>query len=223
MEALGAVIDVERKALAEDLEEMDRLSGRIARAEGTSSSAASRFVQSVREGTSDAGALDTALDALRDAESRQAADLERRRTLAGRIVERARLIGSLREEIARRKAGLRVLDALTGRWEVQINPGPRRGIYRLVLDGTLVSGDYTLDGGYRGSVRGTLVGDKVTLQRIDSTLGFDATFYGKLVPAQKKISGTWEATAIAPASGPTAGTWVGTFLPDRDDQEGEKQ
>lgn len=124
-------------------------------------------------------------------------------------------------------------DPLTGRWEVFINPGSRRGIYRLVLDGTLVSGDYVLDGGFRGSLRGTFIGDRMNLKRNDAERGFDATFYGRLTPgptpAQKRILGTWAATTIAPATGPTiapaTGPTVGTWsaLPSKEPEESEKQ
>lgn len=221
VDTLSAVLDVEKRSLAEDLDELERVSSRLTRSESVANSARARFVQVVREGGAERGSIESAEDAIVDAEARVRAEQDRTRILAGRIAERTRRIASLREEITRRKAGPRVLDPLTGRWDVQINPGPRRGVFRLVLDGTLLSGDYTLDGGFRGSFRGTFVGDKVTLQRIDSTQGFDATFYGRLIPAQRKIAGSWEATLLAPASGPTAGTWVGTFTPERDD-EGEK-
>lgn len=220
VETLGAALDIEKRSLAEDLDELERVSVRLVKSESAASSARSRFVQVVRDGA-DHVSIESAEDAMLDTESRARAEQERTRILAGRIVERTRRIAGLREEIARRKAGPKVTDPLTGRWDVQINPGPRRGVFRLVLDGTLLSGDYTLDGGFRGSFRGTFVGDKVTLQRIDSTQGFDATFYGRLIPAQRKIAGSWEATLLAPATGPTAGTWVGTFSPERED-EGER-
>lgn len=117
----------------------------------------------------------------------------------------------------RRSASRRPADPITGRWEATIDPGTRKGSFRLVLDGTLVSGDYTLDGGFRGSLRGTYVGERITIQRIDSERGFDATFYGRVQPQLKRITGTWEATAIAPAIGPVAGTWSAALLPDDED------
>src|SRR5262249_46040284 len=120
--------------------------------------------------------------------------------------------------IARRRSGQRgPADPLTGRWGVTINPGPRRGVYRLSLDGTLVSGDYTLDGGFRGSLRGTYVSDKVTLQPIDAERGLDATFYGLLDARNKRISGTWQGTLIAPVTGPTSGEWIGSMLPEQEE------
>jgi hypothetical protein len=64
------------------------------------------------------------------------------------------------------------------------------------------------------------VGDRVSIQRIDAERGFDATFYGRVQSQQKRITGTWEATAIAPAVGPVAGTWSATLLPDEEDDGG---
>ncbi len=76
-----------------------------------------------------------------------------------------------------------------------------------------------LDGGFRGSVRGTFVGDKLSLDRIDAERGFDAKFYGRVTAgAARRIGGTWEGTVIAPAPGPSGGTW--SAQPARED-EGE--
>ncbi|MGZ5430114.1 MAG: hypothetical protein ACXWEX_01810, partial [Thermoanaerobaculia bacterium] len=125
--------------------------------------------------------------------------------------------------IARRREALRsaLSDPLTGRWEVFINPGARRGFYRLSLDGTILSGDYVLDGGFHGSLRGTFVGDRVTLERIDSERGVDAKFYGRLtIGATRRIAGTWDGTQIAPApvSGPVAGTWAAQPVRDEESE-----
>jgi len=118
-------------------------------------------------------------------------------------------------------AGRSADDPLSGRWDVTINPGPRHAVFRLVLDGTLVWGEYTMEGGFRGSFRGTLVGDRLFIERIDSERGNDARFWGRLVPSQKRITGTWEATAMAPAVGPVAGSWVA--VPAKDPEDGEEK
>ena len=145
---------------------------------------------------------------------------ERRRSIGESLAEHGRRAAALREEIAKRREGLRVTsDPVTGRWDVTISPGNRRGTLRLALDGTIVSGDYVLDGGFRGSVRGTFVGDRLSLDRIDAERGFDAKFYGRVTTgAARRIGGTWEATMIAPATGPSGGTW--SAQPARED-EGE--
>ena len=220
LELLRISVDLEKRGAIEDLEELDRASGRLTRAEADLATATERLGRQIREGA-DRASVQSAEDAMLDAEARVRFELERRRLLASRLADRARRAAALREEIARRReAGKSPDDPLTGRWLVNINPGDRRGVYRLILDGALVWGDYTLDGGFRGSLRGQLVGDKLSFDRIDSERGFDARFYGKLTVAPRRILGSWEATAIAPTVGPTAGTW--SAIPSRDPEDGER-
>jgi hypothetical protein len=222
LDFLSISLEMERKGALEDLEDFDRSTGRLARAEADLTAAVQRYGRLVRERTTDRQAVSNAEDAVADAEARVRGEQERRRTLAVRVSERIRRIAALREEILRRReAGRSADDPLSGRWDVTVNPGPVRGVFRLVLDGTLVWGEYTLEGGFRGSLRGTLVADRISLERIDSEQGLDARFWGALNRSQKKITGTWEATALAPAIGPVAGSW--TAVPTKDTEEGESQ
>lgn len=214
-------LDMEKKGALDDLQDLDRITARISRADEDFGAAMQRLVRLAREMTSDRQAVSNAEDALVEAEGRVRAEQERRRELTTKLAERVRRIAALRSEILRRReAGRSPDDPLSGRWEILINPGPVHGIFRLILDGTLVWGDYTLDGGFRGSLRGTLVADRLSLERIDSEQGFDARFWGRLNAAQRRITGTWEATALAPAVGPVAGSWTAT--PAKEPEEGEK-
>jgi len=96
---------------------------------------------------------------------------------------------------------------LDGPWNIAVQPGLTGKIF-LVQQGTLVSGTYELSGGWTGSLRGTLVANKVRLERIDSQLGFAAIFYGELnLGAEPNvIRGRWEATQLATGM-PSAGGW----------------
>lgn len=96
---------------------------------------------------------------------------------------------------------------LTGTWRLTVQPGLTGTAY-LVQQGTLISGTYELSGGWTGSLRGTLVANKVRLERIDSQLGFAAVFYGELdLEADPVvIQGRWEATQLATGL-PSAGGW----------------
>ncbi|HMM33583.1 MAG TPA: hypothetical protein PKA62_02465 [Thermoanaerobaculia bacterium] len=218
MESLLVALDLERRARNEDVLELERLTSAATRADAAAASARERLVDAVRGGDVQAADLRDEEERVVEAEARAAAAREVRRAAVARLVERVRRIALLQEEVARRRsASRRPADPITGRWEATIDPGTRKGSFRLVLDGTLVSGDYTLDGGFRGSLRGTYVGERITIQRIDSERGFDATFYGRVQPQLKRITGTWEATAIAPAIGPVAGTWSAALLPDDED------
>mgnify|MGYP003588889326 CR=1 FL=1 len=217
LESLLVSLDLERKARAEDVVEVDRLTASAARADAAASSARLRLVDVLRGGEGDAAALREEEEQVLEAEAKAEAARAARRAAVARLVDRVRRIGLLQEEIARRRSASRKpSDPITGRWQTFIDPGSRKGVYRLVLDGTLLSGDYVLDGGFRGSLRGTFVGERVSIQRIDSERGFDANFYGRVQPQAKRITGTWEATTLAPAVGPVAGTWSATQLPDED-------
>ncbi len=219
---LSISLEMERKGALEDLEDFDRSTNRLARAEGDLTAAVQKYARLVKDGGAGRQAVLSAEDAVADAEGRVRGEQERRRSLAVRIGERVRRIAALREEILRRReAGKSAEDPLSGRWDVIVNPGPRRGLFRLVLDGTLVWGEYTLEGGFRGSLRGTFVADRLSLERIDSEQGLDARFWGALNRSQKKITGTWEQTALAPAVGPVAGSW--TAVPAKETEEGESE
>ncbi|HQR45549.1 MAG TPA: hypothetical protein PK598_05965 [Thermoanaerobaculia bacterium] len=220
LDFLSVWLEMERKGAGEDVEDFDRATARLTRAEGDLTAAVQKLARMAREGTGDRQAVANAEDAVTEAESRVRGEQERRRVLSARLADRVRRISSLREEVLRRReAGRTADDPLSGRWDVTINPGPRRALFRLVLDGTLVWGDYTMDGGFRGSFRGTLVADRLFLERIDSERGTDARFWGRVVPSQRRITGTWEATALAPATGPVAGSW--TAVPAKDPEDGD--
>lgn len=223
VEGLTVALELERRARVADVEELEAVTGQLQRAADAAASRRARLLQLARDMEPDASLLSDAEDAVVEAEARLRAAEDRRRMVSARLLERGRRIVYLGDEIARRRSGVRgVADPVTGRWDVQINPGGRKGTIRLSLDGTIVSGDYVLDGGFRGSVRGTYVADKLTLQRIDAERGFDANFYGRVNAAQKRIAGTWESTTIAPLDGPTGGTWSAAPAPERDETGGER-
>ncbi len=218
LDVLLLSLDMEKKRAAEDADEFDRSSERLARAEADLTAAVGRLARLVRDGSAERVTLDGASDAVEEARARVQVQQDHRRGIAESLAEHGRRSAALREEIAKRREGLRApSDPVTGRWDVAINPGNRHGTMRLALDGTIVSGDYVLDGGFRGSLRGTFVGDRIALDRIDSERGFDAKFYGRVTGgAARRIGGTWEGTVIAPATGPSAGSW--SAQPARDEE-----
>jgi len=142
-------------------------------------------------------------DAVAAAEQEVKTLLERRRLLADRLVDRRRTIALLEAEIGGKP---RPADAVSGRWAVFVEPGEQRGVFRMNLDGTLVSGEYALDGGYTGSLRGTLVSDRLRLERVDSRLGFSNIYFGRVARDGASIAGTWEATTFGTGS-PGSGRW----------------
>lgn len=147
---------------------------------------------------------------LRRAEAEVAALIAGSQQLRATIVARRAVIEQLTAEVKRLEETLQTAgDDLSGRWQVAIEPGGLKGTFDLRLFGTLVSGVYELAGGWKGSLRGTLVGNTVRLERIDSQLGFVAVYTGRLEVrgAERRIEGTWQATNLA-AGLPSAGTWL---------------
>ncbi len=218
VESLTAQVELERRSRAEDLHDLGRLTDSVARLSLEVSDRRFRLLDALKAASPRPEAVEDAQEALEESEARFRATEERRRTMASRVVEKSRRVSLLLDEIQRRKGrGRPVTDPVTGRWDWTINPGPRRGTMTLRLEGTLVSGEYVLDGGFRGSVRGTYVGEKLSLQRVDAERGIDANFYGQMSLSPRRLAGSWEATAIAPTTGPAAGTWVAVALPEKDD------
>ena len=80
-------------------------------------------------------------------------------------------------------------------------PRELRGAFSLVQDGTLVTGTYRLEGGWTGSLQGTLVNRKVFLVRIDSRLGRSMEFEGRLSEDGSTVQGTWLNYDLAGADG----------------------
>ena len=206
-----SLLGIERRALAAESRRLADLSRRLDGAAADLSSASRAL--SDASGRSDAAIDDAAAAFSRALAAVDAAVLEQRLAL-----ERIRLlrerIGDLEREAAASRPGHE--DPLSGDWRIRIDPGAQEGDMHLALDGTIVSGSYTLEGGMSGSVRGTFVEDRVKLDRVDSRLGFVARFYGRLMPDGVTVTGTWEGTELANA-GPTSGTWTAARKPEAEE------
>ncbi len=155
---------------------------------------------------------------IRLAEGQLLMDLLEMQQLRQSTIVRESLMAATRAELRRLTGGSdRDRDLISGGWEMIVEPGGHTGLMTLVLDGTLIQGTYDLDGGWTGSMRGTLVGKRVRMERIDSQMGFVAIFYGALrVEGDNiRLEGKWEATQLATGM-PSAGGWVAAKL----DEEG---
>lgn len=98
-------------------------------------------------------------------------------------------------------------ESLTGTWDVSYLPSGDKGVFSLRQSGTLLVGEYTLEGGWRGSLQGTFVDGKILLHRIDSKLGRSSDLEGMLAPDGRTIRGTWQ-NFILSGGQPTSGQWV---------------
>lgn len=96
---------------------------------------------------------------------------------------------------------------LSGEWEVVWRPQNLRGTFYLDQSGTLVTGQYRLGPRRTGSLRGTFVGNKIRLERVDSERGRDAELEGYLSSDGSRIEGTWQAFEMVQGGLPR-GQWV---------------
>ncbi len=197
-DAARAELTRERRLLSADNGRLAEVTHRLEAALADLSTAC-RAVSEAARGAEGSDELVRREETLSSAEQDVRALLDRRRLIAERVVDRRRRVAMLETETLARKPG----DLLNGRWSVVVQPGEQRGVFRLSLQGTIVSGEYALEGGATGSLRGTFVNERVRLERVDSKLGFNAIFYGRVSPEGKEISGTWEATTFG--TGDTGG------------------
>lgn len=202
-DAARAELTRERRRLVADSTRLSDISRRLEAALNELAAASRSVAEAAGRSETGTDEIVRREEALAAAEQEVKSLLERRRLLADRLVERRRTIAFLETEIAGKG---RQADVVTGRWAVVVEPGEQRGTFRMNLDGTLVSGEYTLDGGFSGSLRGTLVSDRLRLERVDSRLGFSTVYFGRVARDGAAIAGTWEATTLGTGSG-SSGRW----------------
>lgn len=216
LEVFRTQLEMERRLMSLDLAALERVQEELRVAADRVLRLSEDLIRAQRDGE-DASALTARSADVRRAEADLQDRLAASHEFRAKLTARRNLIEQLQTEV-KRLEGDRVggPDELSGRWEVVIEPGGQRGTFEMRLDGTVVTGVYQLAGGWRGSLRGTLIGGNARLERIDSQLGLAAIYVGRLVSrdGERRLEGTWEATNLA-AGLPTSGTWVGR-RPGRD-------
>ena len=105
-------------------------------------------------------------------------------------------------------------ESLTGTWDITYMPSGDKGVFTLRQSGTLLAGEYSLEGGWKGSMQGTIVDGKVLLHRIDSKLGRSSDLEGTVSPDGKTLRGTW-TNFILSGGTPVAGSWIARKRPER--------
>jgi hypothetical protein len=207
--AVQASLEVERALLQEDTERYERLAARrwSALAE-LGELYRSLDVAVKRTDAAAPQAVEALMDEVDIAERERTTLLTAERVLADRIRERLRRITMLEVQVAElsEQSKATTLGSLTGSWKVTLLPTNQKGQFALTQTGTLVSGTYTLEGGWDGSLQGTLVSRKVHLVRIDSKLGRSMELEGQLTGDGTRIRGTWLNYELAGQEGST-GQW----------------
>lgn len=202
-------LELEKRLISAELSQLERGQEDLRLACDRMLRLADDLLRAQRDGE-DVATLTSRSSDLRRAEAEVTALIAGSQQLRATVVARRSVIEQLAAEVKRLEQTLQATgDELSGRWQVAIEPGGLKGTFDLRLFGTLVSGVYDLAGGWKGSLRGTLVGNTVRLERIDSQLGFVAVYTGRLEirGGERRIEGTWQATNLA-AGLPSAGTWL---------------
>jgi hypothetical protein len=130
------------------------------------------------------------------------------RDLRARLADSQERIALLQDRVGRlRKSLPSDNESLTGTWDVSYLPSGDKGAFTLRQSGTVVAGEYVLDGGWRGSLQGTFVNGKILLHRIDSKLGHSQDLEGTVASDGRTLRGRWQ-NFILSGGVPTSGDWV---------------
>lgn len=210
LESFRLQLEMEKRLLASDAASLERVQEQLREATERMVRLGDDLLRAQKDGEESASLIARAAD-VRKSEVEVVDLVAQAQQLRATMASRRDLIEQVAMEIRRMEEGAAgAQDELSGRWAVSIEPGALKGTFDLRLDGSVVTGVYQLSGGWRGSLRGTLIGGNVRLERIDAQLGFVATYSGRLVTrgTDKRIEGTWEATNLAGGM-PVSGTWVG--------------
>lgn len=212
--ALEAALEVEAALLLQDAQDHEGLVGRRDQVQVRLQTLYATLDQALRQDEIPIDEVEALVDQVEFSERELAQLIENQRHRIRTMLDRARRMreiearaGSLRDREGERSG------ALAGTWEVSMLPGERRGVFRLEQNGVLVSGTYTLEGGWSGSLQGTLVNRKVYFVRIDSKLGRSMEFEGLLSAEGNAIRGTWLNYDLG-AEGGAEGQWSATRVED---------
>ncbi len=136
---------------------------------------------------------------------------DRAKMLREQIEDKQKAISHLKTKISELKKNLPdSKNNITGNWDVVLFPNQIKGEMKLVQRGTIVEGEYELEGGWQGSLQGHIANGKVVLERIDSELGKVGTLVGTLSDDGNSIKGNWENYELSRS--PTRGSWTATRI-----------
>ena len=209
LEVFRAQLELEKKLLLVDLANLEREQDQLGGGCDRLTRLGEDLLRGERENEELASFVARSAD-VRRAEVEVADLIAAAQQLRTTLGSRRGLIEQLQKEVARmEESSPGAPDDLSGRWSVVAEPGGQRGVFDLRLDGTILTGVYSLSGGFRGSLRGTLVSGSVRLERIDAEKGFVAVYTAKLVTQgnERRLEGVWESTNLA-AGMPVSGSWV---------------
>lgn len=209
VEAVGAGVEVERLLLEEDLVQLRAAALRRIEAATQAAEVYEAFDRLMRtDQEANSARLEGAREAVDAAERERQEAVEAEREILDRVIERKRRIVLLELRLADLESRTgEAAGPLTAAWDVTMMPSGQKGRMVLTQNGALVSGTYAMDGGWSGSLRGTLVNRKVLLERIDARVGRWGTLEGYLSSDGQSIRGTWSRMELAGLEG-AEGQWI---------------
>jgi hypothetical protein len=207
-EALAASLEVERTLIAEDLQRLARLAEERERIEQRLAALRVELESALhREGAGAAAVVEDLLAHLDRTEAERSERIDRERRLGEAVRDRLRRIELLEQQRIGLSERAITAGGVTGRWDVVLLPSGQRGRFFLHQSGTLVSGTYTLEGGWSGSLQGTFVNRKLLVERIDSRLGRAGQYEATISADGSRLRGSWTAYDLT-GPGPTRGDWA---------------
>jgi hypothetical protein len=105
-------------------------------------------------------------------------------------------------------------ESVTGIWDITLMPSGDKGVFALFQSGTIVSGQYVLDGPFQGSLDGTLIDRKLLMHRIDSRLGRSMDLSAFLSQDGQALRGSWENYDLSNGQA-RSGSWSARRRPAR--------
>ena len=204
-------LDFEKARLDRSLQEYE--SARLRREELSHRISAlyERLGAAIRRGSTPPEEDDEDSLALQIEAAERAEDLTRQslRDLQARIDDCRERIRFFSERLSKlRKPAPEEPEGISGTWDVTYLPSNDKAVFVLRQSTALVEGDYQQEGGFRGSLQGTLINGKLILHRIDSKLGAVSDLEGQVSQDMKTIKGTWLSRMIndgSPANGAFSG------------------
>lgn len=207
---LRRALDLERRLLRQQLTDYSGARQQEITAEARLDQVAVEISQQAQRPSPSATALTRLRVELDEAVAAAAASAEKSRRLRESIDSRVQALALMSSLLAAARPEA-VADVLTGSWRVTIAPHDLGGTFELRQDGTAVAGDFRLDDGRGGSLRGSFIDNRLLLERVDSQRGFDAIFEGYVSARDGRMAGFWQPTDLA-TGGSGGGGWAAIKL-----------
>jgi len=215
-------IDLEKARLDRSLGEYQAAEGRRAELQDRISSLYDRLGAALRKGSTSPDEESEESLAMQIESAERAEELTRQemRRLREQIADSRERIRFIQERLSTlHRSPTEEPEGLSGSWDVVYMPSKDKAVFTLRQSGVIIEGEYQQDGGYRGSLQGTLINNKLVLHRIDSKLGAISDLEGQLSSDLKTVKGSWMSRVIADDS-PVTGAWTAAKREPRKKSDG---